>query len=282
LAHSPDSDDAFMFYALATGKIATGDYQFQHILEDIQTLNQAASEGRYVVSAISFHNYPYIADRYQLVSCGGSIGNTYGPIVVSKEAYTPSDFQSDFSRPNKNLRIAVPGERTTAFLALKLFLPNFRYAAVPFEEIIPAVVDGEFDAGLVIHEGQLNFAQFGLKKVVDLGIWWKDETGLPLPLGGNVIRRDIGPHHIQEIAKLLRKSIEFSLTPENHDAALNYALQFARGLDRAHAERFVHMYVNKQTVALDDDCRRGLEALYRRSVEKGFLAKAPVLDVVEV
>lgn len=255
LAHSPDSDDAFMFYGLATNKLDTGDLNFQHLLKDIQTLNEEAMRGTYDVTAISFHAYAYIHDKYALLPHGASIGDNYGPIVVSRESHTPEDIP--------NLKIAIPGKLTSAFLALRIFNSDFRYEVVAFDKIIDAVLDGTCDAGLLIHEGQLFYESKGLHKVLDLGEWWHQEHALPLPMGGNAIRRDLGPERIKEVSQLLRASINYSLT--HRDDALQYALQFARDMDPELADRFVAMWVNELTLDYTD---RGREAV-RRLLDEG-------------
>ena len=256
LAHSPDSDDAFMFYGLATHKLNTGDLNFEHLLKDIQTLNEEAMRGTYDVTAISFHAYAYIHDKYALLPHGASIGDNYGPIVVSREPATPDDIP--------NLKIAIPGKLTSAFLALRIFNSEFKYQVVPFDKIIDAVQDGTCDAGLLIHEGQLFYESKGLHKVLDLGEWWHQQHGLPLPMGGNAIRRDLGDNRIKEVSKLLRESINYSLT--HRDDALQYAMQFARDMDPELADRFVAMWVNDLTLDYTD---RGREAV-RRLLEEGY------------
>jgi 1,4-dihydroxy-6-naphthoate synthase len=256
LAHSPDSDDAFMFYGLATNKLDTGHLQFKHLLKDIQTLNEEAMRGTYDVSAISFHAYAYVADKYALLPHGASIGDNYGPIVVSREPATPDDIP--------NLKIAIPGKLTSAFLALRIFNSDFKYEVVAFDKIIDAVQDGTCDAGLLIHEGQLFYQSKGLHKVLDLGEWWHEKHGLPLPMGGNVIRRDLGQTRIKEVSQLLRESINYSLT--HRDDALQYAMQFARDMDPDLADRFVAMWVNELTL---DYTERGREAV-RRLLDEGF------------
>lgn len=256
LAHSPDSDDAFMFYGLATNKLDTGGLHFKHLLKDIQTLNEEAMSGTYDVTAISFHAYAYVADKYALLPHGASIGDNYGPIVVSREVATPDDIP--------NLKIAIPGTLTSAFLALRLFNADFQYEVVPFDKIIDAVLEGRADAGLLIHEGQLFYQAKGLHKVLDLGEWWHDRHGLPLPMGGNAIKRDLGPELIKEVSNLLRQSIGYSLN--NREDALQYALQFARDMDPALADRFVGMWVNDLTL---DYTERGREAV-RRLLQEGY------------
>lgn len=256
LAHSPDSDDAFMFYGLATNKLDTGRLQFKHLLKDIQTLNEEAMKGTYDVTAISFHAYAYVADKYALLPHGASIGDNYGPVLVSREVHSADDIAK--------LKIAVPGKLTSAFLALRIFNPDFEFVVVPFDKIIDAVREDFCDAGLLIHEGQLFYESLGLHKVLDLGEWWHGKTGLPLPMGGNAIRRDLGPDLIKEVSGFLRESISYSL--ENREDALQYAMQFARDMDTDLADRFVAMWVNELTLDYTD---RGREAV-RRLLEEGF------------
>ena len=256
VAHSPDSDDAFMFYALATNKLDTGSLTFTHVLKDIQTLNEEAFRGTYDVTAISFHAYAYISDKYVLLPHGASIGDNYGPILVSKQSYTPEDIPK--------LKIAVPGKLTSAFLALRLFNSDFEFEVVPFDQIIDAVQSGQCDAGLLIHEGQLFYKTLGLNKVLDLGEWWHERTGLPLPMGGNVIRRELGAETIRRVSAALRDSIAYSLS--HRESALEYAMQFAREMDTRLADRFVGMWVNDLTL---DYTERGREAV-RRMLSEGF------------
>jgi len=264
IAHSPDSDDAFMFYALATNKVRVPGFKFTHTLTDIETLNQKAmDEAFYDVSAISFHAYPYVQDNYTLMNCGGSVGEDYGPMVIARQSYTLDEL--------KKVRIAVPGKLTTAYLALKLLAPEVETAVVPFDAIIPAVVAGEFDAGLIIHEGQLTYASNGLQKIIDLGQWWREETGLPLPLGGNAIRRSLGKQTIAIVTQALRDSIQYAL--DNREAALEYAMQFARDLDVNAANRFVGMYVNERTLNYGDDGRKAIRKLLKLGHERGIITK---------
>jgi 1,4-dihydroxy-6-naphthoate synthase len=264
IAHSPDSDDAFMFYALATNKVRVPGFKFTHTLTDIETLNQKAmDEAFYDVSAISFHAYPYVQDNYTLMNCGGSVGEDYGPMVIARQSYTLDEL--------KKVRIAVPGKLTTAYLALKLLAPEVETAVVPFDAIIPAVVAGEFDAGLIIHEGQLTYASNGLQKIIDLGQWWREETGLPLPLGGNAIRRSLGKQTIAIVTQALRDSIQYAL--DNREAALEYAMQFARDLDVNAANRFVGMYVNERTLNYGDDGRKAIRKLLKLGHERGTITK---------
>jgi len=270
IAHSPDSDDAFMFYGLATNKLDTGRLTFKHLLKDIQTLNEEAMLGTYDVTAISFHAYAYVADKYALLPHGASIGDNYGPVVVSREAVTPEDIAT--------LKIAVPGKLTSAFLALRIYNPNFEFVVVPFDKIIDAVQDGSCDAGLLIHEGQLFYESIGLHKVLDLGEWWHNKTGLPLPMGGNVIRRDLGPTLIKEVSQLLRESISYSL--EHREDALQYAMQFARDMDPALADRFVAMWVNDLTMDYTDRGREAVRRLLEEGFEKGIIPKQVTVEFV--
>jgi len=256
VAHSPDSDDAFMFYGLATNKLDTGSLTFTHVLKDIQTLNEEAMRGTYDVTAISFHAYAYIADRYILLPHGASIGDNYGPIVVSREPAKAEELS--------DLKIAIPGKLTSAFLALRIFNRDFEYEVVPFDQIIEAVKTGRCDAGLLIHEGQLYYESIALHKVLDLGEWWHKRTGLPLPMGGNAIRRGLGVELTREVSRLLRESIRYSL--DHREDALQYAMQFAREMDQELADRFVAMWVNDLTL---DYTARGREAV-RRLLSEGF------------
>jgi 1,4-dihydroxy-6-naphthoate synthase len=271
LAHSPDSDDAFMFYGLATNKLDTGDLSFEHLLKDIQTLNEEAMRGTYDITAISFHAYAYIHDKYALLPHGASIGDNYGPIVVSREPAKPDDIP--------NLKIAIPGKLTSAFLALRIFNSEFNYEVVPFDKIIDAVQSGRCDAGLLIHEGQLFYQSKGLHKVLDLGEWWHEQHGLPLPMGGNAIRRDLGPERIREISQLLRESIKYSL--KNREDALQYALQFARDMDPELADRFVGMWVNDLTLDYTDRGREAVRRLLDEGFKKGIIPHSVAVDFVE-
>lgn len=270
LAHSPDSDDAFMFYALATNKIDTGDLRFEHALEDIQSLNEKAQRGVYDVTAVSFHAYAYIADKYALLPHGASIGEGYGPIVVAREAHKPEDLA--------RLKVAVPGTLTSAFLALKIFCPEFEYTVVEFDKIIDAVRDGDCDAGLLIHEGQLFYASLGLHKVIDLGEWWGERTGLPLPMGGNAIRRALPPETIKRVSAMLHASIRYSL--DNRQDALDYALQFARDMDAHTADRFVGMWVNELTLDYTARGREAVQLLLDEGAERGIIPQRVTVDFV--
>jgi 1,4-dihydroxy-6-naphthoate synthase len=270
VAHSPDSDDAFMFYGLATNKVRTPGLRFTHTLCDIETLNQKAREGVYDVTAISFHAYPYIQDEYALMSCGGSVGEGYGPMVVSTRPFTQSDV--------KKTRIAVPGTLTTAYLALQLFAPGVETEVVPFDQIIPQVLEGKYEAGLIIHEGQLTYDKSGLHRVVDLGRWWQKVTGLPLPLGGNAIRRALGGELMSAASSALRESIQYGL--EHREEALAYAMQFARDLDTQSADKFIGMYVNERTLDYGSDGREAVRRLLDMGHKAGIIATEARVDWV--
>ncbi len=271
LAHSPDSDDAFMFYGLAKGHVETGGLQVEHVLQDIESLNRAAEQGRHEVTAISFHAYPYGADRYALMPCGGSIGDGYGPLLVAREPLDPSEAA--------RRRVAVPGERTSAFLALKLFAPGASTYVVPFDRILDEVREGRADLGLVIHEGQLTFGGQGLHKVLDLGAWWKDETGLPLPLGGNAVRRDLGADLMARLTRLVRETVRYSLA--HRPEALQYALGFARGMDPKVADRFVGMWVNDMTLDCGPRGREAVQLLLDRGHDAGVIEHRVQVDFVD-
>ena len=264
LAHSPDADDAFMFWALATGKIDTGDRRYVHELGDIETLNRRALRGELEVTAVSLHAYAYLADRYALLAHGGSIGDRYGPRLVAR-TLPPADARAALA----GKRVAVPGELTTAYLVLKLYQPAFEHVVVPFDQIEDWVAGGRADAGLLIHEGQLTHADRGLHRWVDLGEWWHGETGLPLPLGGNVVRRDLGGELMQEVARDLKASIEYGLA--HRAEALRHARTFSRGLDDARTDRFVGMYVNAFTVDYGPAGRRAVAELLARGARAGLI-----------
>jgi 1,4-dihydroxy-6-naphthoate synthase len=271
IAHSPDSDDAFMFYGLATNKVRVPGYKFTHTLTDIETLNhRAINEAFYDVTAISFHAYPYLQDNYTLMACGGSVGEGYGPMIVSSRKLTLAQV--------KKTRIAVPGTLTTAYLTLKLFAPDIDTAVVPFDQIIPAVAAGEFDAGLIIHEGQLTYAKDGLTKLLDLGQWWREQTGLPLPLGGNAIRRSLGAETLSATTNALRDSIQHAL--DHREEALAYAMQFARDLDPTLANRFVGMYVNERTLNYGPDGREAIHKLLEMGYDRGVISHRAKVDFV--
>jgi 1,4-dihydroxy-6-naphthoate synthase len=278
LAHSPDSDDAFMFYGLATGKLDPGGLDITHVLRDIETLNQEARAGRHEVTAISFHAYPYVADRYALMPCGGSIGDGYGPLLVSRDPLLAGGGRMTPSALSGR-EVAVPGMLTTACLALKLFAPEARTRVVPFDRILDEVRQGRADVGLLIHEGQLTFAGEGLHKLLDLGAWWKDETGLPLPLGGNAVRRDLGPALMQALTRLVRASVSYSL--EHRPEALAHAMSFARGMPRTVADRFVGMWVNDMTLDCGARGRDAVQELLDRGHRAGLIPRAVRVDFVE-
>jgi 1,4-dihydroxy-6-naphthoate synthase len=270
LAHSPDSDDAFMFYGLARGKVPTGDLEITHVLRDIETLNREAMEGRHEVTAISFHAYPYVADKYALMPCGGSIGDGYGPLLVAREAMGQAEVAMK--------TVAVPGTLTSAYLALRLFAPGVATRVVAFDRILDEVREGRADVGLIIHEGQLTFGAHGLHKVADLGAWWKEETGLPLPLGGNAVRRDLGPPLMARLTGIVRETVRYSLAHRRE--ALDYAMSFARGMDPAVADRFVGMWVNDLTVDCGEGGRRAVQAFLDRGHAAGIIPARVQADFV--
>jgi len=270
VAHSPDSDDAFMFYGLATNKVRVPGLKFSHTLTDIETLNRKAMEGFYDVTAISFHAYPYVQDKYALMPCGGSVGEQYGPMVVAQRMITLDEL--------KQIKVAVPGTMTTAYLGLKLFAPTIETAVVPFDQIIPEVLAGKYDAGLIIHEGQLTYETSGLYRILDLGKWWHELTGLPLPLGGNAIRRELGRELTRTITQALRDSIQYAL--EHRDEALAYAMQFARDLDTQMADKFVGMYVNERTLDYGVDGREAVTRLLDMGFRAGIIPHQPNVEFV--
>jgi 1,4-dihydroxy-6-naphthoate synthase len=272
LGHSPDSDDAFMFYGLAEHKVDSEGFEFEHVLRDIQTLNEWAREGRIEITAISVHAYAYVADKYAILSHGASMGDNYGPIVVTRE---PVD--AEWLRDK---RIAIPGEMTSAFLALKLFLGDFAYDVMPFDQIMEAVASGKAEAGLLIHEGQLTHGELGLHSVVDLGKWWYQETeGLPLPLGVNAVRRDLGPETMAQLSRILKASIVYGL--EHRQEALQHAMQYARGLETATADTFVGMYVNDWTVDMGERGKESIRLFLGRAAERGYIPQGISVDFVE-
>jgi len=272
IAHSPDSDDAFMFYGLATSKVRVPGYRFSHTLCDIETLNRRArEEAFYDVTAISFHAYPYLQENYTLMSCGGSVGEGYGPMVVGSRMLDVNDLG--------RIRVAVPGTLTTAYLALKILNPEIKTVTVPFDRIIPEILGGTYDAGLIIHEGQLTYSTSGLFRVIDLGAWWRETTGLVLPLGGNAIRRSLGTKAHKVISKALRDSIRYAL--EHREQALEYAMQFARDLDTTMASQFVSMYVNERTLDYGADGREAIRKLLTMGHERGIIPIAPQIDFVD-
>ncbi len=270
VAHSPDSDDAFMFYGMATNKVRVPGVKFVHTLCDIETLNRQALEGYYDITAISFHAYPYLQDKYALMPCGGSVGEGYGPMIVSSRTFPADEIAK--------VKIAVPGTMTTAYLALKLFAPTVETEVVPFDQIIPRVLDGKYEAGLIIHEGQLTFDRSGLHRILDMGRWWRDKTGMPLPLGGNAIKRDLGTDLINACCNALRDSIQYAL--DNREEALQYALQFARDLDTQLADKFVGMYVNERTLDYGKDGREAIVKLLDMGYEAGIIPIKPQVEFV--
>ena len=271
VAHSPDSDDAFMFYALAAGKIDTEGLSYVHQLQDIETLNQRALRGELEVTAVSIHAYAYLSDRYSLLPHGASMGDRYGPRLVAREPADRSEV--------KGKRIAIPGPLTSAYLALQLYEPVFTPVFTPFDQIEDAVVNGDVDMGLLIHEGQLTFAERGLHLVADMGEWWFQETGLPLPLGGNVVRKDLGPELTSKISRHLRDSIAYGL--QHRVGALDHAMQYARGLDRSKADTFVGMYVNDWTLDYGERGRQAVRLFLQRGVEAGLVKKAVTVEFVD-
>jgi len=269
VAHSPDSDDAFMFYALAKDLIDTGELRFEHVLKDIETLNREAFEGTYEVTAVSIHAYAHLDEGYALLGSGASMGDGYGPVLVAREPIVPEQLASK--------KIAIPGRLTSAALALKMWNPSLQTVTYAFDEIMPAVQSGEVDAGVVIHEGQLTWEDEGFSKIVDLGVWWAEETGgMPLPLGGNVIRRDLGEEMCARVAALLKESIQYSL--DHREEALDHALDYGRGLDREKADRFVGMYVNELTVDYGERGRRAVRDFLDRAANERLIPKVPRLD----
>src|SRR5712691_11346455 len=271
VGHSPDPDDAFMFYALAHNKLDTADLIFRHELQDIETLNRRALKGELEVTAISIHAYAFLLDKYALLPSGCSMGDRYGPMVVARKPLKIDEL--------KTLRIAVPGTMTTAFLTLLLLLGDFTYEVMPFDQILNTVADGKVDAGLIIHEGQLTFQNQGLHLVVDLGVWWMEKTGLPLPLGGNVVRRDLGMETIRQISRLLKESIRYALS--HRDDALVYALQYARDMDKALANRFVGMYVNEWTLDYGPRGREAVRRLLDEAHQAGVIPAPVAVEFVE-
>jgi 5,8-dihydroxy-2-naphthoate synthase len=272
LGHSPDSDDAFMFYGLAAHKVDSEGFAFEHVLRDIQTLNEWAREGRIEITAISVHAYAYVADKYAILSHGASMGDNYGPMVVTREPVGVEWL--------RDKRIAIPGEMTSAFLALRLFLGDFAYDVLPFDEIMEAVASGRAEAGLLIHEGQLTHGELGLHSVVDLGKWWHQETqGLPLPLGVNAVRRDLGPQTMAQLSRILKASIVYGLA--HRQEALQHAMQYARGLETAIADTFVGMYVNDWTLDMGERGEESIRLFLGRAAERGYIPPGVPIDFVE-
>jgi len=272
LGHSPDPDDAFMFYGLATDKVDPGQWRFEHVLQDIQTLNDRALRGELHITAVSIHAYPLIADQYALTACGSSMGDGYGPMVVTREPMAPADL--------KGKTIAVPGETTSAFLALNLLLGRgaFKHKVVMFDQILSCVERGEVDAGLIIHEGQLTYQNHHLHCVVDLGEWWKEQTQLPLPLGGNCIRRDLGETNMREVTAILKRSIQYSL--DHREEAVEHALQYARDMGTDLADKFVGMYVNDWTIDYGDKGREAVRLFLNRGAEIGMVKPLERIDFI--
>ena len=288
LGHSPDPDDAFMFYAIAKGKIDLRGYRFEHRLEDIQTLNERARRGELHISAISIHAYAYVTDKYALLPCGASMGDGYGPVVIGKHrtsnASTPQRFNASTANDTarellRHCTIAVPGRLTSAFLALQLFLGEFEFTVVPFDKIFDAVESGRADAGLIIHEGQLTYARSGFEKIVDLGEWWKRQTGLPLPLGGNVVRKDIPPPVRRDLSEIIRESIDYGLT--HRDEAVAYSLAYARDMNRQLASKFIGMYVNEFTRDYGEIGRSAIRRFLTDARDKGYVGVPIKLEFVE-
>jgi 1,4-dihydroxy-6-naphthoate synthase len=282
LGHSPDPDDAFMFYAMAANKIDLRGYRFKHQLEDIQTLNERAMRGELHISAVSIHAYAYVSDKYLLLPCGASMGDGYGPLVIEKHRTPNAEHRTSSEEERERLRnclIAVPGTMTSAFLALKLYLGEFNYVVVPFDQIFEAVRSGHADAGLIIHEGQLTYAHSGFAKLVDLGEWWKNRTGLPLPLGGNVLRRDI-PLEIQsELSAILRQSIEFGLA--HRAEAVQHSMPYARDMGSDLASKFIGMYVNEFTRDYGEVGREAIRRFLREARERGYVDREVSIDFVK-
>ena len=272
IAHSPDSDDAFMFYGLATDKVQVPGYRFTHTLTDIETLNQKAMhEAFYDVTAISFHAYPYVQENYALMPCGGSVGEGYGPMIIARRPYSLDEV--------RRVKIAIPGQLTTANLVLQMALPGVATEIVPFDQIIPRVLAGKYEAGLIIHEGQLTYLRDGLHCVLDMGTWWREQTGLPLPLGGNAIRRDLGTPIHRMMNQALRDSVGYAL--KHREEALAHAMQYARDLDAASANRFVGMYVNERTLDYGDDGKEAIRRLLKMGHERGVIPQAVRVDFAE-
>ncbi|MBL8151527.1 MAG: ABC transporter substrate-binding protein [Blastocatellia bacterium] len=271
VAHSPDSDDAFMFYALAKDKLDTGEITFTHVLRPIEELNQRAFNKEFDVTALSIHAYAYLADKYILLPSGASMGDRYGPMIVAREELTIADL--------KNKKIAVPGTMTTAFLTLKLLIAEFEAVVIEFDKIIEAVAEGKVDAGLIIHEGQLTYKRAGLHKIIDLGEWWFEKTGLPLPLGGNGIRKDLPEDVIKEVSRLLRASIQYAL--DHREDALDHALQYARDMDKGLADRFVGMYVNERTLDYGQEGREAVKKLLDEGFKAGIITKKVDVEFVD-
>ena len=270
IGHSPDADDAFMYYALAHGKVRVGNYEVQHVMEDIESLNQRALSGELEGTAISAGAYPQVADKYRIMSVGSSIGRNYGPMVVARSDRADTSLQ--------NARVAIPGTYTTAYLLLRLYAEGFEAVPIDFDKIMPAVQNGEVDAGLLIHEGQVTYSDEGLVKLLDLGEAWGQDTGLPIPLGLDMVRRDLGEEMAVLMAESLRDSIQYAF--DHEDEALDYAIKFSRGIERETCRRFVRMYVNDDTLDMGEEGKRALEILYSRAVERGIIDAVPPIDLI--
>ena len=270
IGHSPDADDAFMYYALAHGKVRVGNYEVQHVMEDIESLNQRALSGELEGTAISAGAYPQVADKYRIMSVGSSIGRNYGPMVVARSDRADTSLQ--------NARVAIPGTYTTAYLLLRLYAEGFEAVPIDFDKIMPAVQNGEVDAGLLIHEGQVTYSDEGLVKLLDLGEAWGQDTGLPIPLGLDMVRRDLGEEMAVLMAESLRDSIQYAF--DHEDEALDYAIKFSRGIERETCRRFVRMYVNDDTLDMGEEGKRALEILYARAVERGIIDAVPPIDLI--
>ncbi len=270
IGHSPDADDAFMYYALAHGKVRVGNYEVQHVMEDIESLNQRALSGELEGTAISAGAYPQVADKYRIMSVGSSIGRNYGPMIVARSDRADTSLQ--------NARVAIPGTYTTAYLLLRLYAEGFEAVPIDFDKIMPAVQNGEVDAGLLIHEGQVTYSDEGLVKLLDLGEAWGQDTGLPIPLGLDMVRRDLGEEMAVLMAESLRDSIQYAF--DHEDEALDYAIKFSRGIERETCRRFVRMYVNDDTLDMGEEGKRALETLYARAVERGIIDAIPPIDLI--
>ena len=270
IGHSPDADDAFMYYAIAHGKVRVGNYEVQHVMEDIESLNQRALSGELEGTAISAGAYPQVADKYRIMSVGSSIGRNYGPMVVARSDRADTSLQ--------NARVAIPGTYTTAYLLLRLYAEGFEAVPIDFDKIMPAVQNGEVDAGLLIHEGQVTYGDEGLVKLLDLGEAWGQDTGLPIPLGLDMVRRDLGEEMAVLMAESLRDSIQYAF--DHEDEALDYAIKFSRGIERETCRRFVRMYVNDDTLDMGEEGKRALEILYARAVERGIIDAVPPIDLI--
>ncbi len=270
IGHSPDADDAFMYYAIAHGKVRVGNYEVQHVLEDIESLNQRALSGELEGTAISAGAYPQVADKYRIMSVGSSIGRNYGPMIVARSDRAGTSLQ--------NARVAIPGTYTTAYLLLRLYAEGFEAVPIDFDKIMPAVQNGEVDAGLLIHEGQVTYGDVGLVKLLDLGEAWGQDTGLPIPLGLDMVRRDLGEEMAVLMAESLRDSIQYAF--DHEDEAMDYAIKFSRGIERETCRRFVRMYVNDDTLDMGEEGKRALETLFSKALERGIIDAIPPIDLI--